>query len=143
MIKQSANLYAISEALIKQATLASQLTEMGNDVTNKLKTVGKDAYKGIENAQREINRLTNKGSSNFINNIKASLDRNDLISNAALPALVGAGAGALGGAFGRYKTVDEARKGRLNKILSGLASGALTGGALGVGGNLLMKGFGY
>ena len=106
------------------------------------KQVSEGAHKAAEEFQRKAYNLNNGDSwlSNLWGNIKASLDRNDLVSGAVTPAAIAAGLGGLYGAFSGYDDAEERRKGRLRKILSGVANGAMIGGTLGIGGGLLRRG---
>lgn len=116
------------------------IQKVAGDLSAAVKEVGRNSHDMVEGAQR---MAYNAGNESWLkgawNNIKASIDRNDLLSSSITPALIGAGLGAIGGSFGKYKTVEEARRGRMSKILRGLAMGTLVGGAGGVGYNLLRK----
>lgn len=114
-----------------------------SDLSSIVKKVGRGAHDAVEAAQRTAyNAGSDSTLGNIWNNIKASLDRNDLVTSSLTPAAIAAGIGGLYNAFSDYDSPEEARKGRFRKILGGITNGALIGGAAGIGGNLLLRGFG-
>lgn len=128
---------------IRTESIMIKVAADASDLSKVVKTVGRGAHDAVEAAQRTAYNAGNDSTLGGIwNNIKASLDRNDLVSGALTPAAIAAGIGGLYNAFSDYDSPEEAKNGRFRKILGGIARGALYGGAAGIGGNLLMRGFG-
>lgn len=103
-----------------------------------VKTFGRQAHSWLEGLHRGDYRniLTDEngelsGGREFLGNILASLDRNDLVRGALPLVAIGAGIGGVRGAFRKKKDKNESRAGAVLRDMATMGALAGAGGILG------------